>query len=130
MSQIAVVPQSPSLDEAAAARPISRQPSSDLLMAWLLLLLNDRAIHGYELRRQLEANGVATEAGALYRMLRKLERDGCAASTWAKSVAGPRRRMYQLTAKGRRHLDELVGAITATRDVHADFLRAHGSVQR
>lgn len=107
-----------------------RQPSRELLTAWLLLLLEDQAIHGYELRRRLELHGVITEPGAMYRMLRKLERDGCAASSWAKSVAGPRRRLYELTAKGRQELDQLVGTIAATRDVHAAFLRAADGAPR
>ena len=108
------------------ARPApSRQPSRELLRGWLLLLLARQASHGYELRHQLEAHGVTTEPGTMYRTLRKLECDGCAASSWAKSVAGPRRRLYELTAKGRSDLDDLVTTITVTRDVHAAFLQAH-----
>ena len=116
-------------DETDGASRSWRQPSRELLTAWLLLLLEDEATHGYELRRRLEAQGVFTEAGAMYRMLRRLERDGCAASSWAKSDTGPRRRLYQVTSRGRRELDRLVGSITATRDVHANFLRAHGDAR-
>ena len=117
------------LDDEQAAGRGWRQPSRELLTAWLLLLLEDQAVHGYELRRRLETYGVTTEPGALYRMLRKLESDGCAASSWAKSAAGPQRRLYQVTAKGRRELEQLVGTITAARDIHAAFLQAHGDVR-
>ena len=74
---------------------------------------------------QLEAHGVTTESGAMYRALRGLERDGFAESSWAKSVAGPQRRLYRVTNKGRRELEQLVGAITVKSDVHAAFLDAH-----
>ena len=68
---------------------------------------------------------MTTEPGALYRTLRKLEDAGCVASSWGKSVSGPRRRLYQLTATGRRELDALVQTITVIHDVHAAFLHAH-----
>ncbi len=102
------------------------QPSRALLLrAWLLLLFERQPTHGYELRRQLEAHGVTTNPGAMYRTLRKLESEGCVTSSWAKSVSGPRRRQYELTAQGRRELDVLVATLTVTRDVHAAFLHAH-----
>jgi DNA-binding PadR family transcriptional regulator len=124
MSQAALQSRSQgetSFDAATIAPP----PSRELLSAWLLMLLDRQASHGYELRRQLEAHGVTAESGAMYRVLRKLEEDGCAASTWAKSIAGPRRRLYELTAQGRSELGKLVATITAKRDVHAAFLTVH-----
>ncbi len=101
------------------------QPSRGLLTAWLLLLVERQPTHGYGLRRQLEAHGVKTEPGAMYRALRKLEGEGYATTSWAKSVSGPRRRQYQLTAQGRRELNVLVATITVTRDAHEAFLQAH-----
>lgn len=120
----------PTKEDPSAPTTASRQPSRALLKAWLLLLLDAQAAHGYELRRQLAAHGVTTEVGAMYRTLRKLESEGCAASSWAEPVAGPRRRLYQLTTQGRRELNALVGAITVTRDVHAAFLQAHEGALR
>jgi len=110
---------------APAAAPVAFQPSRELLTAWMLLLLNDGATHGYELRRLLETHGVATETGAMYRTLRKLENEGRASSRWEDSVAGPRRRLYQVTRKGRHDLHDLVSSIRVTRDVHTAFLEVH-----
>lgn len=104
--------------------PAARRTARGLLTAWLLLLLERQPTHGYELGRQLDAHGVVTDPGAMYRTLRKLEQDGYASSTWTKSVAGPRRRHYRLTAQGLRELDRRVHEITATRDVNAAFLDA------
>src|SRR5687768_17190734 len=88
MPQTAFVPQDPGPDVRAVREvprlqtPVGFQPSRELLTAWMLLLLNDGATHGYELRRMLEEHGVATETGAMYRTLRKLENEGRAASRW------------------------------------------------
>ena len=110
--------------------PDCGQPGRELLVAWLLLLLSRRSGHGYDLQRRLERLGVVTESGAMYRALRRLESDGFAESTWAKSVAGPRRRSYKITNDGRRELDQLVGAITIKRDTHAAFLDAHDEARQ
>lgn len=132
MSQLALTPGTsgavthpPWAQRSATPATASPPPSRALLTAWLLLLLERRPTHGYELRRQLEAHGLTVEPGALYRALRKLESTGHATSSWAKSVSGPRRRQYELTVRGQRELDTLVAALTATRDVHAAFLQAH-----
>lgn len=118
------VPMQDTYEERSTSPSMTRKPSRELVTAWLLSLLDCQASHGYELHRQLEAHGVTTEISAMYKTLRKLEHEGCAASSWAESVAGPRRRLYQLTRKGRSELEALVEEITATRDVHAAFLNA------
>lgn len=111
---------------AAAAEPAAAcQPPRKLLRAWLLLLLGREATHGYELRRRLEANGLVTDPAAMYRLLRRLESDGQAESFWGEAVAGPRRRLYRLTAKGMHDLEALVPAVRNTCDTHAAFLQAH-----
>ena len=122
--------QSPWEGWSATASASLSQPPRALLKAWLLLLLERQRTHGYEVRRQLEAHGVMTEPGAMYRVLRKLESEGCLTSSWARSVSGPRRRQYELTARGRRELNVLVAALTATRDVHAAFIHAYEQALR
>ncbi|HTN23488.1 MAG TPA: PadR family transcriptional regulator [Solirubrobacteraceae bacterium] len=94
------------------------------MTAWLLLLVGRGAAHGYELHGQLDARGLAADPSAVYRVLRRLERDGCVASDWTPPVAGPRRRRYELTARGRVDLDEITRRIAATRDLNDAFLTA------
>jgi PadR family transcriptional regulator, regulatory protein PadR len=118
----------PAQDDAAGEASL-RTPPCELLTAWVLLLLDDEPGHGYELRNRLEEAGVTTDTGAVYRVLRKIEREGCAASSWEQSVAGPRRREYRLTAKGHRALARNASAIASIRDDHAAFLRAHAQAQ-
>lgn len=97
----------------------------DLLAAWLLLLLDRGPSYGYGLRQALDHEHVRADAGAMYRVLRDLERDTWLASRWTRSVAGPRRRLYRLTAAGRRRLEALGTATVATCDRYAAFLRAY-----
>ena len=97
----------------------------DLLAAWLLLLLERGPSYGYGLRRALDREHVRADPGAMYRVLRDLERDTWLASRWSRSVAGPRRRFYRLTAAGRRQLEVLGTATVDTCDRYAAFLRAY-----
>lgn len=98
----------------------------DLLAAWLLLLLARGQSYGYGLRRALDHEHVRADAGAMYRILRELERDSWLASRWSRSVAGPRRRFYRLTAAGRRQLEAVATAAGVTCEHYAAFLRAYG----
>jgi DNA-binding PadR family transcriptional regulator len=102
----------------------------EVLTGWLLLMLDGGATYGYDLHRALEANKVEVDPAMLYRTLRKLESYGWVQSRWMKSVAGPRRRFYRLTAQGRLELEDLAEVITAIRDFHDAFVTAYDAAQR
>lgn len=88
----------------------------------LLALLDERPLHGYALRQELNRrSGGAFELlpGTMYPLLRRLEIAGLVVSGWQE---GPRRRrrVYELTEAGGRELDrrllewaDFVGAMTA-----------------
>jgi PadR family transcriptional regulator PadR len=106
--------------------PVTRPPR-DLVAAWLLVLLDGGATYGYDLRRDFDAQQLDADPGGLYRMLRKLENDRWVQSRWMRPRAGPQRRFYRLTPRGRRNLDELAGVIALGR-VHYDaFLLAYAA---
>ncbi|HTU69502.1 MAG TPA: helix-turn-helix transcriptional regulator [Candidatus Baltobacteraceae bacterium] len=70
-------------------------------MAWLLVMLKDHNLHGYEIMKDLKLKfDVVTDAGTIYRALRQLERDGYIASWWDSKDQGPARRVYTLTEAG------------------------------
>ncbi|MFE9690154.1 helix-turn-helix transcriptional regulator [Micromonospora sp. NPDC005806] len=92
-----------------------------LLHPLLLLLIFERPGHGYDLIDRLRAMGLPdVEPGQVYRVLRGLERDRSLISVWETAGAGPARRCYDLTAKGRNdlrswrvrlaQLDQVIGA--------------------
>ena len=90
----------------------------------LLLLLRERATHGYELLDALPAlTGEArVDMGNLYRVLRALEEDGLVRSEWQADAPGPAKRTYELTAAGRRLLDEWASALQGSRERIDAFL--------
>jgi DNA-binding PadR family transcriptional regulator len=131
-----VAPSTPETPPAApdeAVRPPPQAPSphqrarphKELVAGWLLLHLDADATYGYDLRRKLDAHRLKPDPGGMYRMLRRLEADGWIQSRWTRSPAGPRRRLYRLTAEGRRNLDETAGLVAAVRDTLDAYLHAY-----
>jgi len=74
----------------------------------LLLLLYDEISYGYGLIEQLESFGFSQDdlnMSTLYRTLRKMEKEELVTSQWEESDQGPKRRVYEITGKGRHELD-------------------------
>jgi PadR family transcriptional regulator, regulatory protein PadR len=77
----------------------------------ILAALQQGTAHGWDIWRSLEAasgGALAIKEGSLYPALYRLERQGLVAARWETATAdrpGPRRRVYRLTAKGRRRLE-------------------------
>ena len=90
----------------------------------LLLLLRERPAHGYELLDALPAltGDTRVDMGNLYRVLRALEEDGLVTSRWEAGAPGPAKRIYELTAAGRRLLDEWAAALRRSRERIDTFL--------
>jgi len=68
--------------------------------------------YGYQIIKQIEATRddlPMMKQGALYPVLRSLERSGLLDSTVEPSVTGPPRRYYRITEAGRRTLEEWTG---------------------
>jgi len=71
------------------------------LMAWLLVMLKDHNLHGYEIMKDLkEKFDLVTDPATVYRALRQLERDGYISSWWDPKEQGPARRIYTITDSG------------------------------
>lgn len=97
----------------------------DLRTAWSLHILDASAAHGYDIARRLGALALASELAAVYRTLRRLEREGCVSSCLTPASTGPNRRVYRLTPRGRRELDVITARIATTLDLEDGFLRAY-----
>ena len=75
--------------------------------------------HGYAIIERLKERSRGTftlPEGTVYPALHRLERDGLLESEWS-DASGRRRRVYRLTRRGRRRLEE-------RRDEWRDFARA------
>ena len=126
----ASVDDGPAGAAATLPAPPPLRPHKELLVGWLLLRLDAGPTYGYELRRELAARRLTPDPGTVYRMLRTLEADKWLQSRWLSPVAGPRRRFYRLTNRGRRTLDAIAVLIAAIRDLHDDYLREYDRVHR
>jgi len=77
-----------------------------VLRACLLILLDDRSGHGYDLLTRLEPLGYdRSNPGRIYRALRWLETAGYVAPNWETTGVGPARRVYELSPQGRQVLE-------------------------
>src|SRR6266542_6260600 len=89
---------------------------------------SERPAHGYELLDALPGltDEERVDMGNLYRVLRALEEDGLVTSRWEAGEPGPAKRTYELTAAGRRLLDEWAAALRRSRDRIDTFLDRFG----
>jgi|SRR3954470_14812642 PadR family transcriptional regulator PadR len=86
---------------------VGGEPLKGHLDMLMLSVLDGGEAHGYRVIEHLRAasGGVFDlPEGTVYPVLHRLERAGYLRSRWAKG-AGPKRRVYTLTSRGRRALD-------------------------
>jgi len=73
--------------------------------ALLLAVIAEGRIHGYGIARRIEEltdGALLLREGSLYPALRALEHEGHVKSRWDDPGSGPARKVYVLTASGRR----------------------------
>jgi transcriptional regulator len=81
-----------------------KKGSAELL---ILSLLDARPRHGYELSKLIEVRSggqIAFHIDSLYPLLYRLEERGWINGTWVEKGGERRRKLYKLTAEGRRML--------------------------
>lgn len=91
--------------------PIGGDSLRGHLQPMILSVLEKGDAHGFEVWRRLEDAGggaLKLREGSLYPALYRLEKSGFIKAHWEKKEQGrrgPRRRIYRLTAKGKRELN-------------------------
>lgn len=83
-----------------------KKGSTELL---ILSLVEERARHGYEISKLIEARSdgvLKLNVASLYPLLYRLERQGLLEGRWVEKAGQRRRRYYRLTADGRRRLSD------------------------
>jgi len=100
-----------------------KKGSAELL---ILSLVEARPRHGYDLARLIEERSggeLRFNAASLYPLLYTLERGGWIEGRWVEKANARRRRLYRLTASGRKRLAE-------QRSAWENFVRAVSRVTR
>lgn len=78
------------------------------LLEFLILKIVDAdKVYVADMLKRLGGTEFATQEGTLYPLLSRMRREGLVNYEWKESSEGPPRKYYELTPKGRRHLNEL-----------------------
>src|SRR5512138_1359045 len=78
-----------------------------LLEFLILKIVSADTVYVADMLKRLSTTEFATQEGTLYPLLSKMRREGLVDYEWQESDAGPPRKYYELTAKGRAQLAEL-----------------------
>ena len=78
-----------------------------LLEFLILRIIALDKVYVADMLERLSDTEFATQEGTLYPLLSKMRREGLVDYEWQESDAGPPRKYYQLTAKGKTQLADL-----------------------
>ena len=78
-----------------------------LLEFLILKIIASDKVYVADMLQRLSTTEFATQEGTLYPLLSKMRREGTVDYEWQESDAGPPRKYYKLTLKGKSQLDEL-----------------------
>jgi PadR family transcriptional regulator PadR len=100
---------------------------------WLLLLLSERPMYGYEIKRELEKKFLGywkPKTGTVYPALEKLEQTGLLTSQVEFLDGAPERKHYALTEKGQKELEQSMAYWTRMTEVLENYWEAHQAIFR
>ncbi len=78
-----------------------------LLEFAVLTVISSKKVYAADILAILNETEFITQEGTLYPLLSRLRREGTVEYEWVESAAGPPRKYYRLTAKGKEQLDTL-----------------------
>lgn len=79
-----------------------------LLELVVLKIISQDKVYVANILSRLNNTEFATQEGTLYPLLSRLRREGALEYEWKESDAGPPRKYYSLTPKGRQQLNTLI----------------------
>jgi PadR family transcriptional regulator, regulatory protein PadR len=79
-----------------------------LLGLAVLKIISRDKVYAADILEKLSKTEFATKDGTLYPLLSRLKREGALEYEWAESEAGPPRKYYSLTGKGKEQLEALM----------------------
>ena len=77
-----------------------------LLEFLVLQIIAAEKVYAADILKQLSVTEFVTQEGTLYPLLSRMRREGLLDYEWKESEAGPPRKYYELTAKGKEQLRE------------------------
>jgi len=95
-------------------------PGRGLIQLLILRIIHEKPSHGYQIIEELERitlEKYIPEPGAVYTMLRRMNKRGLLTSEWEKKEAGADRRVYTLTEAGVKALREGLEMVKKRREL-------------
>jgi PadR family transcriptional regulator PadR len=107
------------------------QYPKDLLTPWVLLVLRNWSMHGYQLMQTLTVFGLASfDPTTVYRTLRRLQKSGLIMSAWEMGDSGPAKRVYSVTEAGEEFLQTWASALRQYQGLLDRFTEVYSQGQR
>ena len=124
------------IDTESANRKFEKELKSGTAALLLLGVISaaGRPMYGYQITKEIEAAVGGTgekrlfRQGALYPVLRSMEKSGILSSEIEPSVPGPPRRYYSMTEDGGKILEDWRGTWKNTRDLVDEILKGNNDV--
>lgn len=124
------------IDSESANRKFEKELKSGTAALVLLGIISaaDRPMYGYQITKEIESaadrpgGGRLFRQGALYPVLRSMEKSGILRSEIEPSVSGPPRRYYSITVEGGSILEDWKSTWRSTRDLVDDILKGRDDV--
>ena len=121
------------IDTESANRKFEKELKSGTAALLLLGVISaaGRPMYGYQITKELEAAAGRPgdrhlfRQGALYPVLRSMEKSGILQSEIEPSVSGPPRRYYSITDEGNMILDDWKATWKSTRDLVDEILKVN-----
>ncbi len=95
-------------EELPAVERLKEKLTKENLWIYVLRLLQERSMYGYEIRKAIKERFNFTPAAVTsYVVLYKLKKEGLVTEEWQKNESGkPDRKYYVITEKGQRAMSE------------------------
>ncbi|KFF59115.1 PadR family transcriptional regulator [Cryobacterium sp. MLB-32] len=115
----------------ATSQDLPASPGEEWPSDWLRATLGFLALraleagpsYGYAIIRELEQHGLGTiKGGTLYPLLTRYEAAGLVVTEWRPGEAGPGRKYFAVTERGRSELERLRAAWARFTDVSTSYL--------
>lgn len=123
-------------DKQGALCKAKHHKTEKFLEVAILLILFEGDNYGYGITEALVGMGYETETfntSSLYRILRRMEREGFVSSQWQESDHGPRKRVYGINASGITELENWIRVLDRRRkmiDGVVDRFKAIQKIQK
>jgi len=88
---------------------LSSQMLRGIIEGCILAIIDRQEVYGYEISERLAEYGFTSMSeGTIYPLLLRMQREELVTSQMKKSTAGPRRKYYYLTGKGKEELEDFI----------------------